>query len=114
MTGVSTGRAERHRASSIPGGAAGCQTPTNPAYEPTTTLAEGCTPQQVGGCIYGQWYLLDTTHQKVLRGPEDTVANLYSDGYKPPPGVKTKTVRVNPGTVLAQAQPKPTPKPARS
>ncbi len=69
-----------------------------------TTLAEGCTPQQVGGCIYGQWYLLDTTHQKVLRGPEDTVANLYADGYKPPPGVKTKTVRVNPGTVLAQAQ----------
>jgi SecD/SecF fusion protein len=70
-----------------------------------TTFAEGCTPQQVGGCIYGQWYLLDTTHQKVLRGPEDSVANLYADGYKPPPGVKTKTVRVNPGTVLAQARP---------
>ncbi len=70
-----------------------------------TTLAEGCTPQQVSNCIYGQWYLLDTTHQKVLRGPEDTVANLYADGYKPPPGVKTKTVRVNPGTVLARAQP---------
>jgi len=75
-----------------------------------TTLAPGCTPQQVGGCIYGQWYLLDTTHQKVLRGPEDTIANLYADGYKPPPGVKTKTVRVNPGTVLARAQPETDPK----
>jgi SecD/SecF fusion protein len=75
-----------------------------------TTLGIGCTPQQTGGCIYGQWYLLDTTHQKVLRGPEDTVANLYADGYKPPPGVKTKTVRVNPGTVLAQASSETDPK----
>ena len=75
-----------------------------------TTLAAGCTPQQPKGCIYGQWYLLDTTHQKVLRGPEDTVANLYADGYKPPAGVKTKTIRVNPGTVLAQAQSETDPK----
>ncbi len=70
-----------------------------------TTLAEGCTPQQIHNCIYGQWYLLDTKNHKVLRGPEDTVENLYADGYKPPPGAKTKTVRVNPGTVLAQAHP---------
>jgi SecD/SecF fusion protein len=70
-----------------------------------TTLAEGCTPEQVNGCIYGQWYLLDTTNQKVLRGPEDTKENLYADGYKPPAGAKTKAVRVNPGTVLAQAEP---------
>jgi SecD/SecF fusion protein len=68
-----------------------------------TTLQAGCTPQQTGGCIYGQWYLLDTKSQKVLRGPEDTLENLYADGYKPPAGVKTKTVRVNPGTVLARA-----------
>jgi SecD/SecF fusion protein len=70
-----------------------------------TTYEPGCTPKQVGGCIYGQWYLLDTTHKKVLKGPEDTEQDLYSDGYKAPPGVKTRVVRVNPGTVLAQAQP---------
>jgi SecD/SecF fusion protein len=70
-----------------------------------TTYAEGCTPKQVNGCIYGQWYLLDTTHKKVLRGPEDTEQNLYGEGKKLPPGIKTKAVRVNPGTVLAQAQP---------
>jgi SecD/SecF fusion protein len=70
-----------------------------------TTYQEGCTPKQVNGCIYGQWYLLDTTHKKVLKGPEDTEQDLYSDGYKAPPGVKTRVVRVNPGTVLAQAQP---------
>jgi SecD/SecF fusion protein len=70
-----------------------------------TTYQEGCTPKQVDGCIYGQWYLLDTTHKKVLKGPEDTEQDLYSDGYKVPPGVKTRVVRVNPGTVLAQAQP---------
>jgi SecD/SecF fusion protein len=70
-----------------------------------TTLAPGCTPAQVGNCIYGQWYLLDSTHRKVLRGPEDTRENLYADGYKPPAGAKVKEVRVNPGTVLAQAHP---------
>jgi len=75
-----------------------------------TTLALGCTPAQAQGCIYGQWYLLDTTSQKVLRGPEDTVANLYADGYRPPAGAKTKTVRVNPGTVLAQASSETDPK----
>ena len=28
-----------------------------------TTWQRGCTPQQVGGCIYGSWYLLDTKHE---------------------------------------------------
>src|SRR5713101_2987766 len=37
-----------------------------------TTLQLGCTPQQINGCIYGTWYLLDTKHEKVLRGPEET------------------------------------------
>ncbi|MFI4984998.1 MAG: protein translocase subunit SecD [Gemmatimonadales bacterium] len=69
-----------------------------------TTLGLGCTPQQVGGCIYGSWYLLDTAHEKVLRGPEETEKNLYAD-YKPPAGAKLQTVRVNPGTVLARARP---------
>jgi SecD/SecF fusion protein len=68
-----------------------------------TTWGEGCTPQQVGGCIYGSWYLLDTKHEKVLRGPEETEKNLYSD-YKVPVGAKPKAVRVNPGTVLAQSR----------
>jgi SecD/SecF fusion protein len=69
-----------------------------------TTLGPGCTPQQVGGCIYGSWYLLDTAHEKVLRGPEETEKNLTSD-YTPPKGAKLLAVRVNPGTVLAQARP---------
>ena len=34
-----------------------------------TTLSPGCTPEQKEGCIYGTWYLLDTKHEKVLRGP---------------------------------------------
>jgi SecD/SecF fusion protein len=71
----------------------------------STTLAPGCTPQQVGGCIYGTWYLLDTKNEKVLRGPEETEQNLYADNYKPPAGVKVKAVRVNPGTVIVQARP---------
>ncbi len=70
-----------------------------------TTLAPGCTPQQIGGCIYGTWYLLDTKHETVLRGPEETERNLYADNYKPPAGAKPRAVRVNPGTLLVQARP---------
>jgi SecD/SecF fusion protein len=62
-----------------------------------TTLEPGCTPAQAGECIYGTWYLLDTKHEKVLKGPEETEKNLYADGYKPPPGATAKAVRVNPG-----------------
>jgi SecD/SecF fusion protein len=65
----------------------------------------GCTPQQINGCIFGTWYLLDTAHEKVLRGPEETEQNLYADNFKAPAGAKVKAVRVNPGTVLVQAHP---------
>jgi SecD/SecF fusion protein len=70
-----------------------------------TTWASGCTPQQAGGCIYGSWYLLDTKHEKVLRGPEETQQNLTADNYKAPAGAKVEAVRVNPGTLVVQAQP---------
>jgi SecD/SecF fusion protein len=73
-------------------------------HKGATTLEPGCTPAQVGGCIYGSWYLLDTAHKKVLRGPEETAQNLYADGYKVPAGSKPKAVRVNPGTVLVQSR----------
>ncbi len=68
-----------------------------------TTWGRGCTPQQLKECIYGSWYLLDTAHEKVLRGPEETERDLYAAGGKLPAG--TKAVRVNPGTVLVQAHP---------
>ena len=77
-------------------------------HKGATTLEPGCTPAQVGGCIYGTWYLLDTAHKKVLRGPEETQQNLYADGYKAPAGSKPKAVRVNPGTVLVQSRPRET------
>jgi SecD/SecF fusion protein len=77
-----------------------------------TTWQKGCTPQQVGGCIYGSWYLLDSKHEKVLCAggkptcaPAESEANLYADGYKPPVGAVAKAVRVNPGTVIVQARP---------
>jgi SecD/SecF fusion protein len=70
-----------------------------------TTWEHGCTPAQVEGCVYGTWYLLDTKHEKVLRGPEETEQNLYADGYTPPKGSVIKAVRVNPGTVVVQARP---------
>jgi SecD/SecF fusion protein len=69
-----------------------------------TTWSEGCTPKQLDGCIYGSWYLLDTAHEKVVRGPEESEQNLYTD-LKIPTGAKLKAVRVNPGTVLVQSHP---------
>ncbi|HEY1457611.1 MAG TPA: hypothetical protein VGF15_03745, partial [Solirubrobacteraceae bacterium] len=76
-----------------------------------TTLGPSCTAAENeattgpnAGCIYGQWYLLDTKHEKVLRGPEETRANLFSDS-KLPVTAKTKVVHVLPGTVLARAKP---------
>src|SRR5436309_5057187 len=70
----------------------------------STTWERGCTPEQIGGCIYGSWYLLDTKHERVLRGPEETEKNLTAD-YKPPASAVTKAVRVNPGTVVLQSHP---------
>jgi SecD/SecF fusion protein len=69
-----------------------------------TTWSKGCTPAQVGGCISGDWYLLEPKHARALSGPGETAKNLYAD-YKVPPGAKVKAVRVNPGTVLVQARP---------
>jgi SecD/SecF fusion protein len=66
-----------------------------------TTWSKGCTPAQAGGCIYGSWYLLQPSNKTVLRGPEETEKALTSE-HAAPPGAKA--VRVNPGTVLVQAQ----------
>ncbi len=72
-----------------------------------TTWSKGCTPAQVGSCIYGSWYLLDPKHEKVVRGPEETEKSLYADlkSKEVPKGVKLKAVRINPGTVLVRARP---------
>jgi SecD/SecF fusion protein len=80
--------------------------------ESDTTLSPGCTLQKNKAttgpdaeCIYGQWYLLDTKHETVLSGPEETEKNLYGDNRKTPKEAKLKVVHINPGTVLAQARP---------
>jgi SecD/SecF fusion protein len=80
-----------------------------------TTWTSGCTPaasealakaggSKTEGCIYGSWYLLDKTHEKVLRGPEESKENVLTD-IAIPPGAKTEAVRVNPGTILVQSRP---------
>ena len=70
-----------------------------------TTWRRGCTPEQKNECIYGSWYLLDTAHETVLRGPEETSHNLYSDLHKVPKGAKLRAVRVNPGTLVVESHP---------
>ncbi len=56
----------------VPGGPARRQTPADPAQERHDVDAGLHARQQTGECIYGSWYLLDTKHEKVLRGPEET------------------------------------------
>jgi len=68
-----------------------------------TTWSKGCTPQQIGGCIYGSWYLIEPKHERVLRGPEETEKNLFADS-KLAKGPPYKAVRVSPGTVLVRAR----------
>ncbi len=75
-----------------------------------TTWEKGCTPQQVGGCVYGSWYLIDTKNEKMICPggkptcpPAESEKALYS-GVTIPPGAKPKAVRVNPGTVVVQAR----------
>jgi SecD/SecF fusion protein len=68
-----------------------------------TTWSRGCTIAQKEDCLFGSWYLLDTAHERVVRGPEETKHNLYTDLSKQPKGTKLEAVRVNPGTVLVQA-----------
>jgi SecD/SecF fusion protein len=68
-----------------------------------TTWGKGCTPQQIGSCIYGSWYLIEPKHERVLRGPEETEKNLFADS-KLAKGPQYKTVRVSPGTVLVRAR----------
>jgi SecD/SecF fusion protein len=72
--------------------------------KPCTLAQNKATTGPEAECIYGQWYLLDTKHEKVLRGPEETEKNLYGDNQKTPKEDKIKVVHVNPGTVLAQAR----------
>jgi SecD/SecF fusion protein len=69
-----------------------------------TTLSDGCTPAQKGGCRYGSWYLLDTEHKRVLAGPEATEQDLYANSHKPLSGPATRAARIEPGTVLVQAR----------
>ena len=72
---------------------------------------KGCTPAQVGECIYGSWYLLDTDARKgAVRERQADCAR--GNGKEPlrgqlqaAAGAKVKAVRVNPGTVLVQAHP---------
>ncbi len=82
-----------------------------------------CTPEQVNGCLYGSWYLIDEKNeqmlcplgphgevQKTCQGEEsekavrETEKQLIAKG-KMPKDAKPKAVRVNPGTIVIQARP---------
>jgi SecD/SecF fusion protein len=76
-----------------------------------TTWTKGCTPQQENGCLYGSWFLIAPKSETVLRGFEESKANVEAEKAellqkaKLPKDTKTEAVRVNPGTVIVEAHP---------
>ncbi|HEV3046593.1 MAG TPA: protein translocase subunit SecD [Solirubrobacteraceae bacterium] len=72
-----------------------------PKNSDLASYSPGCTAAQKEGCIYGSWYLVEPAHEKVLRGPEETEHNLYTDLHRSTKG--TKAIHVNPGTVIVEA-----------
>ena len=80
-----------------------------------TTWTRGCTPQQLKGCLYGSWYLIDEKDEKMVCPAAKSAAPAFCPGaetekglyekIKPLKGAKLKAVRINPGTVLLQARP---------
>lgn len=76
-----------------------------------TSYTMGCTPQQKNDCLYGDWYLIDTAHHRMLcSGGLKTCPPLETEkaletGYAPPADSSPQAVRVNPGTILVQARP---------
>jgi SecD/SecF fusion protein len=82
------------------------------SYQRGCTLADneakpGTSPY--AGCIYGNWYLVAPKAEKVIRGPEPTKADLYSDLnraiLKLPKGERLEAIHVNPGTIVVEARP---------
>jgi SecD/SecF fusion protein len=67
------------------------------------SYSPGCTAAQKEGCIYGSWYLVEPKHEKVVRGPEETEHNLYTDLHGVAKGAQLKAIHVNPGTVIVEA-----------
>jgi len=77
-----------------------------------TTWQQGCTPRQLGGCLYGGFYLLDTAHAKMVcpRGSSQCAAaptpSSLLQATRPRSFAHLRVVRVAPGTVLVQSRPR--------
>jgi SecD/SecF fusion protein len=52
----------------------------------------------------GTWYLLDTKSKKVIAGPEESQANLFSERSSKQVGPDEKVIEVKPGTVIVRAE----------
>ena len=74
-----------------------------PEYQ-ALKVAEKRPPMNAGKATTGtQWYLVNDKTQTVLRGPEETRGNLFSEKGQPP---GTRVVKVNAGTILLRAEKK--------
>ena len=83
------------------GGAAGEPATGLPLYQAVVLASKRAPIARANDTTNGVFYLVDDKAKTVLRGPEDSQANLFTES-KQPPG--TRVVEVPPGTVIVQAQ----------
>jgi SecD/SecF fusion protein len=83
------------------GGAAGQPGTGVPLYQAVITAAKRPVIDRVNDTTSGTWYLVNDKTKQVVRGPETTRANLFSESAQAP---GTRVVEVQPGTVVVQAE----------
>jgi hypothetical protein len=72
-----------------------------------TTYQAGCTASAnhaPTACRYGQWFLVDSQRQQVLRGPANSEQELYADHYTPSAVAQPRALHIKPGTTLMAAK----------
>jgi SecD/SecF fusion protein len=73
-----------------------------PHYGAVIRAARRPAIQRDNSTTRGTWYLVNDKTKKVLRGPEENKADLFSENRAQPPN--TRVIHVNEGTVVVQAE----------
>ena len=85
----------------VTGGTAAGRVGALPYFEAVQLAAKRPPAVERDNSTTDQFYLVDDARKRVLRGPEDAVADLTSEQAAPP---GSKVVKVNQGTVLVRAE----------
>jgi len=85
----------------VTGGAQAGTSGAIPKYDAVILAAKRSPANQATATTSGTFWLVDDKRKKVLRGPQETRSDLFSERPQPP---TTRVVHVNVGTVVVQAE----------